>query len=128
MPLSRNVARFNRRYLNRVALTVAGHLPGFAVVSHVGRRSGRTYRTPVNAFRADGGYIIALTYGAESDWVRNVLAAGWCELYTRGKRARLRDPRVLSDERRGWAPLPVRLALGLVRAHQYVRLSTSCPS
>jgi deazaflavin-dependent oxidoreductase (nitroreductase family) len=76
MPAPRSIARFNRRFTNKLTLKVAGYLPGFAIVSHVGRKSGRTYRTPVNAFRTDDGYIIALTYGSESDWVKNVLAAG----------------------------------------------------
>jgi deazaflavin-dependent oxidoreductase (nitroreductase family) len=84
MPAPRRIARFNKHFTNRLSLKVAGYLPGFAIVSHVGRKSGRPYRTPVNAFRTDGGYIIALTYGAQSDWVKNVLAAGSCELQTRG--------------------------------------------
>ena len=84
MPAPRSIARFNKHFTNRLSLRVAGYLPGFAIVSHVGRKSGRPYRTPVNAFRTDGGYIIALTYGAQSDWVKNVLVAGSCELQTRG--------------------------------------------
>jgi deazaflavin-dependent oxidoreductase (nitroreductase family) len=103
---------------------IAGHLPGFGIVGHVGRRSGKTYHTPVNVFRTDDGYIIALTYGAQSDWVKNVLAAGSCELQTRGRRARLRNPRIETDEGKGWAPLPVRLILNLVDAPQYMRLSS----
>ncbi len=123
MPAPRSVARFNRRFWNPVVLRVAGHLPWFAIVRHVGRTSGRVYRTPVNAFRTDGGYIIALTYGPESDWVKNVLAAGSCELLTRGRRVRLHDPRIETDPSKSWAPLPVRLALSLFRASQYMRLS-----
>jgi len=92
-------------------------------VSHVGRKSGRVYRTPLNAFRTDGGYIIALTYGAESDWVKNVLAAGSCELFTRGRWMHLSDLRIEIDPSKGRAPLPVRLALSLFRASQYMRLS-----
>jgi deazaflavin-dependent oxidoreductase (nitroreductase family) len=124
LPASRRVARFNRRFTNPLFLRVAGRLPGFAIVSHVGRRSGRAYRTPVNAFRTQGGYIIALTYGSESDWVKNVLAAGSCELLLRrGRRVGLSDPRIETDEAKSWAPLPVRLALSLVGAPQYMRLS-----
>jgi deazaflavin-dependent oxidoreductase (nitroreductase family) len=92
-------------------------------VSHVGRKSRRPYRTPVNAFRTDGGYIIALTYGAQSNWVKNVLAAGSCELQTRGRRVCLFDPIIVTDDSKDWAPLPVRLILGLIDAPQYMRLS-----
>jgi deazaflavin-dependent oxidoreductase (nitroreductase family) len=123
MPAPRSVARFNRRFWNPLVLRVAGHLPAFAIVSHVGRKSGRVYRTPLNAFRTDGGYIIALTYGAESDWVKNVLAAASCELLTGGRWMHLSDPRIEIDPSKGRAPLPVRLALSLFRASQYMRLS-----
>ena len=123
MPAPRSIARFNRRFTNRLALKVAGYLPGFAIVSHVGRKSGRAYRTPVNAFRTDDGYIIALTYGVESDWVKNVLAAGSCELQTRGRRVCLVNPHINTDQSKVWAPLPVKLILDLIDAPQYMRLS-----
>jgi deazaflavin-dependent oxidoreductase (nitroreductase family) len=123
MPAPRSVARFNRRFLNPLFLRVAGRLPGFAIVNHVGRKSGRAYRVPVNAFRTDDGYIVALTYGSESDWVKNVLAAGSCELQTRGRRVRLSDPYIVTDEGKSWAPLPVKLILDLIHASQYMRLS-----
>jgi deazaflavin-dependent oxidoreductase (nitroreductase family) len=123
MPAPRSIARFNKHFTNRLTLRVAGYLPGFAIVSHVGRKSGRPYRTPVNAFRTDGGYIIALTYGAQSDWVKNVLAAGSCELQTRGGQVCLFDPIIVTDDSKDWAPLLVRLILGLIDAPQYMRLS-----
>jgi deazaflavin-dependent oxidoreductase (nitroreductase family) len=65
------VARFNHRVTNRVTRPLARWLPGFGVVEHAGRRSRRHYRTPVNVFRAGTSYVIALTYGVESDWVQN---------------------------------------------------------
>ncbi len=125
MPAPKSLARFNKRFTNRLTSKVAGYLPGFAIVSHIGRNSGRSYRTPVNAFRTDDGYIIALTYGSESDWVKNVLAAGWCELQTRGRRVRLTNPRIETDNSKSWAPLPVRLILDLIDAPQYMRLSAA---
>lgn len=66
MPLPPQLARFNRRVTNRITYPLSGHLPGFAIVVHTGRRSGRAYRTPVNAFRDGDDYIIALTYGADT--------------------------------------------------------------
>ena len=51
MPLPSGLARFNARVTNRVTGPFAGRLPGFAVVRHVGRRSGNAYETPVNLFR-----------------------------------------------------------------------------
>jgi deazaflavin-dependent oxidoreductase (nitroreductase family) len=89
------LARFNRRVTNKVTRPFAGRLPGFAVVVHRGRSSGREYRTPVNAFRADGGFVIALTYGADRDWVRNVRAAGSCTLVSRGRDVAVSHPEIL---------------------------------
>jgi len=89
------VGRWNKVGLNRVTLRIARWLPGFGVVVHRGRRSGRRYRTPVNVFPTADGYRIALTYGPETDWVRNVLAADGCELQTRGRSIRLVKRQIL---------------------------------
>ena len=58
------MARFNRQVLNHLTRPIARRLPGFGVIIHRGRRSGRTYETPVNVFRRGDGYVVALTYGA----------------------------------------------------------------
>ena len=102
-----------------------GWLPGFAIVIHRGRKSGKEYRTPVNAFRTKEGYRIALTYGAGSDWVRNVLAAGGCELVVRGKRMRMGEPRLGEDPGRRWAPVGVRQVLGVIEAGEFLDLVLS---
>ena len=108
MPLPRWVAGFNRRVLNHLMRPLARRLPGFGVVVHTGRKTGRQYRTPVNLFRHDNGYVIALTYGRDSDWVRNVLASAGCELESRGQTLRLTQPRLFRDERRLSLPAPIR--------------------
>ena len=100
MPIPRTIGRWNKVGLNRVTRRIAPWLPGFGVVVHRGRRSGRPYRTPVNVFATDRGYRFALTYGPDTDWVKNVLAAGGCELLTRGRAIRLVAPRLYHDERR----------------------------
>jgi len=100
MPFPRALARLNRVGLNRIIRHIAPWFPGLGLVLHVGRRSGRVYRTPVSLFTADGHYTIALTYGAGADWVRNVLAEGGCRVVHRGKEVRLAEPRVVHDETR----------------------------
>ena len=85
MPIPKVVGQWNKAGLNRLTRHIAPWMPGFGVVVHCGRRSGRRYQTPVNVFSAGNGYVIALTYGPETDWVKNVLAAGGCELRTRGQ-------------------------------------------
>jgi deazaflavin-dependent oxidoreductase (nitroreductase family) len=112
--LGRRIAHFNRRVTNRITGPLAPWLPGFGLVVHVGRRSQREYRTPVNVFRDRGGYAVALTYGQDADWVKNVLAAGRCTLITRGRELELTAPRILHDESRRRVPLPVRAVLRLL--------------
>jgi deazaflavin-dependent oxidoreductase (nitroreductase family) len=122
VPLPKRLARFNRVATNRVAVPVARRAPGFGVVLHAGRRSGRPYRTPVNAFRTPRGYVIALTYGPDSDWTKNVLAAGGCTLLTRGRTVPLTAPRRVHTERHPSIPAPVTVALHLLGVRDYVEL------
>jgi len=106
MPFPRALARMNRVGLNRLMRHTAPLTPGMGVVIHRGRRSGRRYQTPVSVFRAGDGYVFALTYGPDSDWVRNVMAAGGCELRTRRRTIALVSPRIVHDESRsGIRPL-----------------------
>jgi hypothetical protein len=76
------VAAFNLAVTNRITSRFANRLTGLGM-THVGRKSGRVYRTPVNVFRTPEGFLIALTYGRDSEWVKNVLSAGGCQLETR---------------------------------------------
>lgn len=80
----------------------AGWLPPFGIVEHVGRRSGKPYRTPVNVFNteADGkpGVAILLTYGPDRDWLKNLKAAGGGRLRSKGKSFGIADPRVVSKD------------------------------
>ena len=122
MPLPRRLARFNRVVTNRVLGPFARYLPGFGIVWHVGRRSGRTYRTPVNVYRRGGGYVIALLYGADSQWVRNVLAAGGAEIETRSRRLHLVGPEVVHDPARSLVPKPVRVPLRLANVDEFMLL------
>jgi deazaflavin-dependent oxidoreductase (nitroreductase family) len=100
-------------------------LPGFGILTHVGRKSSRVYRTPINVFRAPEGFLIAPTYGRESEWVKNVLAAAGCELETRGVRYLLSAPTIVHDPTRRRFPLAVRIVLGLIGANDFMQLSVS---
>jgi deazaflavin-dependent oxidoreductase (nitroreductase family) len=122
MPLPQRLARFNRVVTNPIARRVAGRLPGFAILTHVGRRSGRVHRTPLNLFRHGDRYVIALTYGSDAQWVRNVLAAGGCEVETRGRRIRLSDPEIVRDPAVAPVPAPVRPILRRIRSTEFMLL------
>ena len=98
---NRWVAAFNLAVTNRITGLFAARLPGFSILTHVGRKSGRVYRTPVNVFRTPEGFLIALTYGRESEWVKNVMAPGGCQLETRGVLHQLSQPTIVHDPIRG---------------------------
>jgi deazaflavin-dependent oxidoreductase (nitroreductase family) len=119
------VAAFNLAVTNRITSRFAARLPGFGILTHVGRKSGRIYRTPVNVFRAPDGFVIALTYGRESEWVRNVVAAGACQLETRGVQYRLSAPTIVHDPTRRRFPFLVRLVLRFIGANDFMQLSIS---
>src|SRR5262249_36635662 len=123
MPLPHTLARINRHLTNRVLGPLAPYLPGFGVVVHRGRRSGRAYRTPVNVFLRPGGAVVALTYGPETDWVRNVLAQDSCVIETRGRRLRLREPRLIHDETRRLVPWIVRQMIGVAGVSDFLDLT-----
>jgi deazaflavin-dependent oxidoreductase (nitroreductase family) len=122
MPLPRRLARFNRVATNRVTMAFAGWAPGMAIIEHVGRKSGKAYRTPVNAFRRGDTLTFALTYGPGSEWVRNVLAAGGCTARIGGETLRLIDPRLIHDEQRRAVPPFVRLVLRVLGAADFLEL------
>ena len=117
------LAKINLAVTNRITSRFAGWLPLFGIVTHVGRKSGKVYRTPINAFRVPSGFAIALTYGPQAEWVKNVLAAGGCELQTRGVRYRLVAPNIVHDPTRKQFPFPVRVILKLVGANDFIQLS-----
>ncbi|GAA3214767.1 nitroreductase family deazaflavin-dependent oxidoreductase [Actinocorallia longicatena] len=91
----RAIARLNKHIGNPIQRLWAPYLPYYALILHTGRKSGRTYRTPVMAFVQDGELVVMLNYGTESDWVRNIQAARTANVVHRGDRYRLADPRVL---------------------------------
>jgi deazaflavin-dependent oxidoreductase (nitroreductase family) len=116
MPFSMKIARANRWVVNPVARRFAGRLPPFAIVAHTGRVSGAPYRTPIMAFRTGGGFLIALTYGPETEWVRNIFASGGCALIYGGEEIALAEP-ALGTIAAYWHafPGPVRFVLRVMR-------------
>lgn len=117
----RLMAEFHRAFTNKILCRFAARLPGFGIVVNTGRKSGRLYLTPVNLFWRRDEVLIALTYGRESGWVANVLAAGRCELQTRCGVYRLCSPVVVHDPSRRRFPRLVRAILGLIDANDYLQ-------
>ena len=118
------------KVLNPLIVRLAGR-PRFhmaALLTHTGRRSGRTYVTPVGARRAGDEVLIPLTFGNQSDWSRNVLAAGRCSLRLEGVEYDATAPALLSPRE---ADPQVRAAFGrferasmrMLGIRQFLRLS-----
>ncbi|MGO9927968.1 MAG: nitroreductase family deazaflavin-dependent oxidoreductase [Mycobacterium sp.] len=81
---------------NKIIAPIAGrsHSP-YALLEHVGRRSGRSYATPVGAFPYGDGFVIGLSYGADVDWCRNILASGHAAITWRGRTFALERPEII---------------------------------
>jgi deazaflavin-dependent oxidoreductase (nitroreductase family) len=111
-PLFSFISPVTKAIVNPITRRFAGWLPGFAVVTVTGRRTGKRYRVPLNTFRRGDAFVFALTYGSGVHWVQNALAAGGCEMQRMGRRWSLVDPRLSVD--RSLRPLPrlVRWFLG----------------
>lgn len=113
---------FTNHVINPVARLFVHRVPGFALISHRGRRSGVLHRTPMKVFREGQDYIFALTYGSEAHWVKNILVAGVADLRIGDRTIHLRDPQVFIDRRRGLMPRPVRVFLGVLGVTEFLRM------
>jgi deazaflavin-dependent oxidoreductase (nitroreductase family) len=114
------MARVNRSVTNKVLIHVAGLVPGMGVVTHVGRCTHTVYRTPVFVFRTKDGYRIALTYGRDSDWVKNARAHGAVRLNTRRTAHELTDPEIVTDPHHQHVPRAERAFLRLLRVSDFL--------
>jgi deazaflavin-dependent oxidoreductase (nitroreductase family) len=107
MRVPRAVAKFNRRVTNPAARSITPWLPGLGNLEHVGRRSGKRYRTPLLVFKTRDGFAVLIGYGLESDWLKNVLAGGPSVLHKRGQAVVLTSPRVVSKAEAATLVTPV---------------------
>jgi deazaflavin-dependent oxidoreductase (nitroreductase family) len=123
--LFRNRIRaFNKRFLNPLILKFAGFSRNsFAVIRHVGRRSGKSYETPIIVKQVGDQFVIALTYGPEVDWYRNIQAAGHCTLLWQGRVYNLEKPEPIAVQAGLQAfPPPQNLILRLVGIQHFVSM------
>jgi|SRR5689334_6554734 deazaflavin-dependent oxidoreductase (nitroreductase family) len=91
-----NALRLFTRAVRPLALRSAGKEgSSTSVVRHVGRRSGRTYETPVIAVQHDDSFLIALPYGKRTDWLKNVLDKGSATIVSNGHSYEVDQPQVI---------------------------------
>jgi deazaflavin-dependent oxidoreductase (nitroreductase family) len=113
---------FTIKVINPITRRFVGFVPGFAMLTHVGRKSGRTHHTPINVFRRGDHYVFALTYGSDVQWLKNIFAAGSVEMRTRGRDIRLVEPELIIDPELHLMPLPLRIAGKLNRVTEFLRM------
>ena len=94
MPYPRWLAKINKRVFNPRSIK-KGEYP---VVTHVGRTTGQSYQTPLDAHPTKTGYVLVARYGPKSDWVRNILVAQTATLRIGGEEHGLDSPRLVSQE------------------------------
>jgi deazaflavin-dependent oxidoreductase (nitroreductase family) len=95
-PVVLDTVRRTSRAMKPLALKSAG-TPGASasVIRHVGRTTGRAYVTPVGAVATDDGFVIALPYGPNTDWLKNVLASGSATIVDEGNTYDVDRPEVV---------------------------------
>lgn len=121
MTLHRALTGVHNRYINKVAGRLAGHRGSLADLEHVGRTSGMVRHTPLRAFRTGDTVVIGLNFGRESDWLKNVAAAGGGRMRLGGEILELGAPRVVPIQE-GAQGMPYWFGLGL----RYLVRTTDC--
>lgn len=121
MPLPKLLAQVNKRTFNRLEIK-RGIRP---TLTHVGRKSGKAYKVPLDAHAVTGGYIFILMYGADSDWVKNILAAGSAQLTIDGEEIDLVSPRVIDTEAaRAQLPATTKAPPNFAKVTEYLQMDT----
>jgi len=121
---NRRLRTFVKHVVNPVLRNLARSSRGpFALLRHVGRRSGKTYEIPIMVWRVEDGFVIALTYGPHVDWLRNLQAAGQGSLRWHKQEYVFQRPEFI-DVQAALPALPpfIRFVLGLRGEHKFVKL------
>lgn len=121
MPMPLWWGQINKRVFNPRALRG----DRYQAIRHVGRSSGREYRTPLEAVPVEDGYVMTLVYGSRSDWVQNVLAAGSAQLEVDGGIVDVTDPEVIdADEAFARLPPGTKRPPGFLRIDEFLLVRT----
>jgi deazaflavin-dependent oxidoreductase (nitroreductase family) len=103
---NKGLRTFVSRFVNPILRNLARSSRGpFALLRHVGRRSGKTYEIPIMVWPVEAGFVIELTYGRKVDWLRNLQAAGGGSLRYHRREFALQKPEFIDPEL-GWRALP----------------------
>lgn len=121
---NKGLRTFVKHFINPILryATRSSHGP-FALLRHVGRKSGKTYENPIMVWRVEDGFIIALTYGPRVDWLRNLQTAEQGTLRWHRQEYVFQTP-VFIDEKVALRAFPafIRGILGIHGTHEFVKL------
>lgn len=86
--------------INGLVSRIAGkrYVPLYVLLRHRGRRSGRTYATPVVGLRVPGGLAIPMAFGEGADWYRNIIASGGASVRRHGEEHQFLDPEAIAPD------------------------------
>ena len=114
----------NKVATNKIMIHICGKGFGhFAILTHVGRKSGKTYRIPIIAEPVQNGFVIALTYGKKVDWYENVAAHGGAALRWKNHDYALIHPEFIDRELGVQAfPAVLRNVLRKIGIEYYLRM------
>ena len=111
--------------LNPLAMPLAssGLIPVWGVVRHRGRKSGRSFATPIALAATREHFYIPLPWGEGTDWCRNLVAAGDGAVRYRGREYAATDPLVVdATEAERAYPRVIQPLIGLVGIKRFLRL------
>jgi deazaflavin-dependent oxidoreductase (nitroreductase family) len=124
MVFPKRLARFNRQVTNRLMSRLVGKIPNLAILHHQGRKSGNPYHVPIMALPLGDSVAIALTYGTDVDWLKNIMAMNGCTVTSADREWTLTSPRIVRGaELPGSIPTVVRVFLRVLHVDTYVLLS-----
>jgi deazaflavin-dependent oxidoreductase (nitroreductase family) len=92
------IRKLNRTYFNPRQRDAGDPGAYASLIRHTGRITGALYETPVVAAATEDGFVIALPYGPQADWVKNVLAKGSATIVNEGLTHRVSEPQVVAIE------------------------------
>ena len=122
---NKRLRTFVKHFVNPILRNAARSSHGpFALLRHVGRKSGKNYENPIMVWRVEDGFVIVLTYGPHVDWLRNLQASEQGTLRWHKKEYVFQTP-VFVDAKTARPALPalIKFVLGLKGTHEYVKLS-----
>ncbi len=101
----------------------------FAIVNHQGRYSSNSYRTPIMTFPTKDGFVFALTYGRNIDWIKNLISSNKGSLEYQGEVIEIHNIRQTSyNDVRKEFPFVIRFLLNIITVEHCLIVDKNTPN